>query len=77
MFIVTVPGPEWNAKNKEGWGEFRSNLDILSKANMEWWCNLDDSNFNKIFKDSPLLRGGKSNIIAALQANTKKSNPSK
>lgn len=67
----------WNAKNKEGWGEFRSNLDILSKANMEWWCNLDDSNFNKIFKDSPLLRGGKSNIVTALQANTKKSNPSK
>lgn len=59
----------WNGKNKEGWMEYREYLDILKKADYSWWCNLSDKEFKDIFKDSPLLRGGKENILAAIEVN--------
>lgn len=58
----------WNGKNKEGWQEFRTNLDILEKADYNWWSNLSDPEFKEIFRDSPLLRGGKENILAAMSS---------
>lgn len=62
----------WNGKNKEGWEEFRSNLELLKNADYSWWSNLSDEEFKEIFKDSPLLRGGRKNILAAMEANSSK-----
>lgn len=57
----------WNSKNRPGWDEFHTNVGLLSNATHEWWKNLDEGEFKKIFKDSPLLRGGIKNINAALE----------
>ena len=56
----------WNSANKEGWEEFRSNYGILSGRDKEWWMNMDEEEFKRIFKNSPVLRGGLKNIKAAL-----------
>ncbi len=62
----------WNSKNAEGWSEFRENFDILSKTDYNWWHSLTNEQFKEIFKDSPLLRGGKDNILRAIKANNNK-----
>lgn len=57
----------WNSANKEGWEEFRSNYEILSGRDKEWWINMEEGEFKRIFKNSPVLRGGLNNIKAALE----------
>ena len=52
----------WNSRNITGWGEFHSNYSILSGKGKGWWKGLDKENFETIFKDSPILRGGLENI---------------
>lgn len=59
----------WNRKNKEGWPEFRTNERLLSKATAEWWQNIDEQEFKRLFGDTPLTRAGlkkiQNNIIEA------------
>jgi epoxyqueuosine reductase len=59
----------WNRKNKEGWPEFRTNEKLLSRATAEWWQNLDEQEFKRLFGDTPLMRAGlkkiQNNIIEA------------
>lgn len=57
----------WNSANCEGWEEFRSNYEILSGKGKKWWMEMEDGDFKKIFKNSPVLRGGLNNIKAALE----------
>lgn len=57
----------WNSANKEGWVEFRSNYELLSGKEKDWWMALEEVDFKRIFKDSPILRGGLSNIKVALE----------
>ncbi len=62
----------WNNANKVGWKEFRSNYEILSGKGREWWMELDEEEFTRIFKNSPVLRGGLKNIRAALEWDKRK-----
>src|SRR5574344_1009761 len=48
----------WNSKNKEGWPEFRTNEKLLAKATCEWWKNLDEQEFKRLFGETPLMRAG-------------------
>ena len=61
----------WNRMNYRGWEEFHTNLSLLrsstSSSNTqewangerrEWWKNLSEEEFDKLFKDSPLHRAG-------------------
>lgn len=57
----------WNSANKEGWMEFRSNYELLSGRGKDWWMTLEEADFKKLFKNSPILRGGLNNIKAALE----------
>lgn len=57
----------WNSRNIEGWYEFHSNLNILSGRTKEWWDSLTQKEFEEIFYDSPILRGGLQNIKASLK----------
>jgi len=56
----------WNSKNLAGWSEFNSNYSILFGRGIEWWQELDNTEFELIFKDSPILRGGLENIKVSL-----------
>ncbi len=62
----------WNRKNKEGWPEFRTNEKLLSKAKVEWWQNLDEQEFKKLFGDTPLMRAGLKKIQSNLNEKYKK-----
>ena len=57
----------WTSANKEGWKEFRSNYELLSGRGKDWWMTLEEADFKKLFKNSPILRGGLNNIKAALE----------
>ena len=57
----------WNSRNLPGWEEFRSHYEDLQGEKTEWWENLTEEEFKKMFKDSPLLRGGLKNIRTALK----------
>ena len=48
----------WNRFNKPGWEEFSSNRDLLKRCSREFWANLTEEEFRRIFKDSPLFRAG-------------------
>ena len=48
----------WNRFNKPGWEEFSSNRDLLKRCSGEFWANLTEEEFRRIFKDSPLFRAG-------------------
>jgi epoxyqueuosine reductase len=48
----------WNSKNKDGWPEFRTNEKLLAKATCEWWKNLDEQGFKRLFGETPLMRAG-------------------
>lgn len=56
----------WNKMNKVGWSEFHTNCNLLRDATPQWWNSLSHAEFKKIFKDSPILRGGLDNIKSAL-----------
>lgn len=56
----------WNSKNHPGWTGFHTNLELLQNASPEWWETLTQTEFKKIFKDSPLLRGGLEKIQTAI-----------
>ncbi len=57
----------WNSKNRKGWEQFEVNREIIENANPEWWRTLTKEEFNKLFKSSPLKRGGLNNILEVLQ----------
>ncbi len=61
----------WNSRNQSGWTEFHTNLQLLQNASPEWWKALSETEFKKIFKDSPLLRGGLEKIQTAIQCGSK------
>ena len=56
----------WNSRNLLGWEEFHSNAALLGEATAQWWEELSKEEFKKIFKESPLSRGGLENIKTAL-----------
>ena len=56
----------WNSRNLPGWEEFHTNAVLLGEASEQWWEGLSKEEFKKIFKDSPLTRGGLENIQTAL-----------
>ena len=57
----------WNSANKNGWGEFHKNMEILQGRGPDWWESISKEEFKNIFKDTSLLRGGLDNIKAALE----------
>lgn len=61
----------WNSRNLPGWGEFHENCPVLSGKGAGWWENLTQEEFGRIFKDSPLLRGGLENIRESVLWNKK------
>ena len=56
----------WNSRNLPGWEEFHTNAVLLNEASEQWWEGLPNEEFKKIFKESPLTRGGLENIQTAL-----------
>ncbi len=49
----------YNKFNIKGWEEFHSNAQILNEnREKEWWLQMTEEDFNKIFKNSPLQRAG-------------------
>lgn len=58
----------WNSKNREGWPEFRVNEKLLEGATAEWWQNLDEQKFERLFGETPLMRAG----LKKIQDNVKK-----
>lgn len=57
----------WNSRNKPGWSEFHTNLQLLGNKGEEWWLGLSSEEFEQNFKDSPLLRGGLENIQTSIK----------
>ena len=53
----------WNRKNLTGWEEFSCNSELLDGATSRWWSELTKGEFKRLFKDSPLFRGGLRNIV--------------
>lgn len=57
----------WNSRNLSGWKEFHKNYEFLCSIDQQWWADVSEDEFNRIFKDSPLQRGGLKNIRTALE----------
>ncbi len=57
----------WNSRNLPGWEEFHTNAGLLQQATPQWWNGLSKEDFKRLFKDSPLSRGGLENIQTALE----------
>lgn len=57
----------WNSRNIPGWSEFHTNYNILKEKGEQWWENVRKDEFETIFKDSPIMRGGLENIRASLK----------
>lgn len=52
----------WNRFNKPGWSEFSSNREFLQKCNRDFWNRIGEEEFQRLFKDTPLLRAGLAKI---------------
>lgn len=52
----------WNSRNLPGWDEFHENYPLLQEKGPQWWESLTQEEFGRIFKDSPLMRGGLENL---------------
>ena len=63
----------WNRLNLKGWEEFHKNASLLRSApgsselapgeTPQWWQNLTQEEFDKLFSDSPLKRAGLKKIV--------------